>query len=205
VYVDDWNPLTAIDAVPATLMTTRLMNEYTVNPAVEASTAWIVTFPTKWGYVDPRIVGLTARAPFTEIFDGAEGKGKSCDEVVGAYWDREENQIRGNIDFSPLPPGKAFSLCYEANVVAFGDSPVVANTVTPFDLATGYKNGWAAFGFNGANMTLTGSDDTFTGLPAIGFRATRLGNSNVGIGASYETAVEHKYDRMISGQPAGTY
>jgi hypothetical protein len=214
VYVDNWNPANAIDAVSAILMTSRLMNEYTVNPAVEAATAWVVTFPTKWGYVDPRVVGTTVRAPFTNLFSdgdailtgaGAGTTGKSCDTVVGSYWDREEQKIVGNVDFSPLPPGTAFELCYEANVVTFGSTTSDANTVTNFPLATGFTSGWSAFGFNAATMTLTGSATTFSGLPAIGFRATKLGNSNVGVGASYQTSVEHKYDRLVSGQPQGTY
>lgn len=45
-----------VDAVSATFMHENLMNEYTIDENLSASTEWIITFPTKSFYVDDRIL-----------------------------------------------------------------------------------------------------------------------------------------------------
>ncbi|BAO43430.1 conserved hypothetical protein [Thiolapillus brandeum] len=205
VYADAW--ATGEDAVSAVLMASALMNEYTVNPATEASTAWIVTFPTKTLYVN----GGAARAPFTHTFAGdTDGDGVACEEIGVSLWNREEQQreVTGSL-VSPPPPSQTLSLCYEANVIQFGDSSNVfsaENTVTRFnDSALPGNTGWGKISFTAAAHTMTSLNGTvYNGLPVIGFKATVLGNSNVGVGASYAAAVNHAYERSIVGQPAFT-
>lgn len=206
VFEDNW--AVGQDAVSAVLMASSLLNEYSANPATEASTAWIVTFPTKNRYVDPALVAAP-RAPFTSVFrESAAGleDGKACEEITITNWDREEQQkeITGST-VSPRPPQARVSLCYEANVIQFGDdSDVFSAENTEIDLATSGLPGvagWTRMGFTSdANHAMTGSTNTFAGLPVIGFKATVLGNSNVGIGASYAAAVNHAYERSVSGQ-----
>ncbi len=205
VYADAWT--TGEDAVSAVLMASALMNEYTVNPATEASTAWIVTFPTKSLYVN----GVTARAPFTHTFAGdTDGDGKACEEIGMTIYDREEGQLSPDGSLvSPPPPTQTLSLCYEANVVQYGDSSDVfsaENTEIRFgNSALPGNAGWAKMTFNAAAHTMTSLNGTvYNGLPVIGFKATVLGNSNVGVGASYAAAVNHAYERSIVGQPAFT-
>ena len=205
VYADAWN--TGEDAVSAVLMASALMNEYTVNPATEASTAWIVTFPTKTLYVN----GGAAVAPFTHTFAGdTDGDGKACEEIGMTIYDREEGQLSPDGSLvSPPPPTRTLSLCYEANVVQFGDSSDVfsaANTEIRFgDTALPGTSGWAKMTFNAPAHTMTSANGTvYNGLPVIGFKATVLGNSNVGVGASYAAAVNHAYERSIVGTPAYT-
>jgi hypothetical protein len=215
-------PRNPVDAVSAVLASNRLINQYTVNPAVEGETDWVVTFPTKWYYVNN---GTDfAYRPFTSVFYNSSdtkspvNNGKACEAGIKQYFDREEAYVQGDVDFSPLPPGSSFDLCYEANVLNFGDSDVLSsqNVSTEFTLATGFNNGWASIGFadddqtsvwSSANTLVTNAGrrldstdgDVYHGLPAIGYRATRLLNGNVGVGAAYAVSDEHAYDRYVSG------
>ena len=211
VWEDTW-PV-GEDAVSAVLMASSLLNEYSANPATEASTAWIVTFPTKSKYVDPALVAAP-RAPFTSVFRASAAgleDGKACEEITITDWNREEAQkeITGST-VSPRPPQAKVSLCYEANVIQFGDdSDVFSAANTESTLATSGLPGvagWTRIGFTSDPAhTMSGSANTYNGLPVIGFKATVLGNSNVGIGASYAAAVNHAYERSISGQGLTTF
>lgn len=213
VYEDNWT--TGTDAVSAVLMASALLNEYTANPATEASTAWIVTFPTKSKYVDPDPAygpAVPPRAPFTSVFrESAVGllDGKACEEVTITSWDREEAQKEATgSTVSPRPPQAKVSLCYEANVIEFGDDSNVfsAENTTSLLTTSGLPGvaGWTRIGFAIDPLhAMTGSNNTYIGLPVIGFKATVLGNSNVGEGASYAAAVNHAYERSVSGSSAG--
>ena len=207
VYEDNW--ASGTDAVSAVLMASALLNEYSANPATEAETAWIVTFPTKSKYVDPNETATPPVAPFTSVFaPSAVGleDGMACEEITITSWDREEAQKEATgSTVSPRPPQQSVSLCYEANVIEFGDdSNVFSAANTTSKLATAGLPGvagWTKIGFTSdPQHVLTGSTNTYYGLPVIGFKATVLGNSNVGVGASYGSAVNHAYERMISGQ-----
>jgi len=209
IYSDAWT--TGEDAVSAVLMASAVMNEYTVNPEAEASTAWVVTFPTKSLYVNPAVAPFTATAPFTHTFAGdTDGDGVACEEIGMTIYDREEGQLSPDGSLvSPPPIEETLSLCYEANVIQFGDTSDVfsaANTEIRFgNSALPGTAGWAKMSFTAAPHTMTSVNGTvYTGLPVIGFKATVLGNSNVGVGASYAAAVNHAYERSIVGTPAFT-
>jgi len=202
VYEDAW--LYGEDAVTAVLQADVVMNEFTVNPVVSADTDWVVTFPTKRFYTDSQVWrGYTK--PFSSNFPMA---GVACETVTAVYFDREEQLITGDTDFSPMPDGATFDLCYEANVINFEGSNTLSseNVDTEFNLADGFVSGWAAFGFLEIEHELVAlSGRTYEGLPAIGFRATRLMNSNVGVGAAYGVSEQHKYERTIWGGPVPDY
>ena len=211
---DSWT--TGIDAVSATLMAVSAINEYTVNPAVFGETDWVLTFPTKFAYVDQKDpAGLPDNVlPFSDIFvttDASElspyNNGKACESGVKQYFDREERFVQGDVDFSPLPPGSAFEICYEANVINFGASDVLAseNVDVDFTLVSGFNSGWASIAFPAettigeeAHYMDSLGGTRFEGLPMVGFRATRILNSNVGVGAAYAVSDEHKYRRIIT-------
>ncbi len=240
-----------VDSVSAVLMAQKVINEYTVNPAVGATTDWVVTFPTKGFYqvsptcedsegneVDesgnaymPGDEGVTCSGeaidPFNALYD-ADPQEQACETYAPMYYDRNERfdiepPVTGEEGpvFSPAVPGippelpTYVGLCYEANVVSFVnndvdesvfDADVIRGT---FALADGYAAGWASMDLStyvstasgsvdvSAN-TMTGSSNTYVGLPVIGFAATRLGNSNVGVGAAYANTIPHRYVRSIS-------
>ena len=192
LYVDAWD--FGVNAVSAVLMADRIFQEYSVNPNVEAETAWVVSFPTKHEHVDLDVV---QRQPFTREFED----GISCDPVSYLIWDREEENVEGDEPgFSPMPPSEQALLCYETNVINFNGGNPLSSGETSVNFDSGFKNGWGVLGFRGVAHKMTSlNGNTHYGLPVIGFRTTRLGNSNVGIGAAYSVANEFKYRRTVSG------
>ena len=212
-----------VDALSSVLMAGTVLNEYSVNPATEAETAWVVTFPTKSHYVDPKFVADVKIAanegaadgwhvddrgnpkpypPFTTIFDG-----KACEPVSFKVSGRDGEQVL--VSASGVSPRQAdaegASLCYGVNVIQFGSTSNVfeaKNTVTRIsDEALPAPSGWMSLDFAGNGHEMKGrgygwSKATYEGLPVIGFKATVMGNSNVGIGASYALATSHGYKRI---------
>lgn len=193
VYNDTW--ATAIDAVSAILMTDAVKNEYTVNTAVAGSTDWVITFPTKRAYVN----GAT-RAPFTSLWSTTNLT--ACETTTTAYWDREEQQVSSGILPSPQPADARLQLCWEANVVNIGSgSDVLGSDMLDVTMDVSYNNGWINMRFNEAGHVMNNGgagNPYYQGLPAIGFRASRLGNTNVGVGAAYAVGDEHAYDRVLT-------
>ena len=184
-----------IDAVSAVMLATNVMNDFTVNPAVGGETGWIVTFPTKWGYADDQVVGSTARAPFTTTFDSAP-EGQACEEIGVIAYDREEGMVTpSGIDFSPSPIAPGINLCYEVNVIQFGESNVLSaeNTAMGFNNIPG-NNGWV-------DIDMTRNGVATSGLPVIGFSASVIGNAGVGVGAAYGTSNPHAYIRSAATAP----
>ena len=192
IIYDVWP--TGIEAVSASLMTQTLVQEYTVNQNVEAESAWVVSMPTKAYHVD---LGLGALAPFTEAFH----EGHSCDDVAYRIFNREEGAVnKEGGDFSPMPEPLRDEICYETNVLNWNESDMFSSTLVADTITTPFRNGWATLKFDGRNNKMVApSGNTYYGLPAIGFKATRLLNSNVGVGAAYNTSSEHRYARIISG------
>lgn len=195
-------------AVSAVLMAETVMNEFTINPAVDGETAWVVTFPTKWWFSDENFTGseTVARPPFTDVFelyDELDPDGQACETIGVSAYDREETAQEGSdIDFSPAPTTPGIKLCYEVNVIQFGDSNVMsaANTVLTYNNLPGEK-GWVAIDMFGEDNdhVLQSVNNEYRGLPVIGFSASTIGNAQVGVGASYGTSNDHKYHRTISG------
>ena len=188
------------DAVSGLLMSESLFTVYTVNPGVDATSEWNVTFPTKRFYTD--LDG--DKQPFTSTF-GADG---ACETVGVNYWNRETASTGAN---------DQLDLCYVANIVRIVRAGGESNIFQPewvgvdFELADAdYPNGWAEIDF----VTLaedaetppvtddyvdhimeSGGGSIYAGLPAIGFSASRLGNKNVGVGAAYAATSAHRYAR----------
>ena len=72
----------ARDAVSATIMRQNLMNEYMLETPTASGTDWVITFPTKFAYVN---VGTGAAvAPFNANFNN----GLSCDSFTATAWSR---------------------------------------------------------------------------------------------------------------------
>jgi hypothetical protein len=189
-------PLTmanGLDAFSSLFMTDALINDYVIDPDIDALTDWIVTFPTKKDY--------DGDDPFTTAWTGPETR--ACEIVEVALWDREEAfeppPSEGPV-FSPAPPGvppDTFSLCTEVNVLTFGDgSAVEASELIRYGLPlVEYTEGWAVLSLiNTGSSELVGSE-TLTGLPALGFAVFEYTNNFLDGGtvkANYEAAVDHK-------------
>ena len=219
VYQTDWSPsgpaYWGVNAVSATMMASSIMNGYSFNPDNEAESAWVITFPTKWAYSDVTSDAAVV-APFTEAFnDDPNPLGQACEEFTFHVWNREEYDgdiPDEDVDFSPQPPGvdpTKHYLCYEVNVLQFGDSNVFSAANTKVSVTNLPDNkGWMklmftdAHSMGDADMSTNVEGHVFDGLPVIGFKAKVLGNGQLEGAGSYASAVDHVYERVISGGDA---
>ena len=118
---DAWvNP---VDAVSAVLMRSNVMNEWSINPGLGVESYWVVSFPTKFHYVDPNaqptaaeiadmVSGGPANAPYNlPAFVGViavppavtqpvppfstlwTDTNRSCDTVTFRVYDRMEGSV----------------------------------------------------------------------------------------------------------------
>ena len=194
-----------VDAVTAVLMANAVSNEYVLDVGSKSQTTWILTFPTKFAYVN----GTDAPfLPFTEKYVTKVG---ACEPFYGVVFDREEAspEIITGTDFSPQPkPGAGPTLCWEAQSVGFGTSNVFGSAnhanVSTTNPSSGvvYRNGWSVFAFNNpagdnehylspgegntnvvdltaSNGPTSGATVTYYGLPVIGFAAQTFQNDAV--------------------------
>jgi hypothetical protein len=78
-----------VDAISATFMHEYTMNEFNQNPALNAASEWIVTFPTKNWYVDPSVVDLIQETWIPKISDSGCGgwiPGEPFPSRHGPFW-----------------------------------------------------------------------------------------------------------------------
>ncbi len=224
----DWGD--SVIAVGAALTKYQVMNEYVIDGDANARSEWVLTFPTKRFHTD----GVEeAIPPFTNTWGtvldpaGVEELGVgACEPVQFSIWDREE--LLGTTDpgtgdgpgFSPpgppTPEEAPFSLCYEANVIRFGDSEDLPDSteilgepqrdlgfvnINPYALGLGGE-GWVRFQFNNESIE-SASGDTYVGLPAIGFWAVSFRNDSIVddagdvIRANYGNTVDHRGSRRV--------
>ncbi len=206
-----------VDAVSFVFMHDQLMNQYSIGGVAAAATEWVITFPTKHFYVYEETSGsATALAPFTAAWDG-DGACEAV-ELEGIY-DREETTIvpppPGETDPivspapppPPVPPIQLFELCYETNVIRFGDLDSAGETTeilgsknfTNFDVP--FSDGWVQIELDDyADQGGAQSRDALgglEGLPVTGFAVQKFGNANAdaGLAAFYGGLYEHKGTR----------
>jgi hypothetical protein len=188
VYNSLWTASTA-DPVSAVLMHDHIMNEFVLDEGTRSGTDWVVTMPTKRFYV-ANGTGTPARL-FQRNFNKTDG---ACDDVDINIYDREESTTSTPLDFSPPPPTQRNSICWEANVITFNNTNVLASTNVA-NVPTTFENGWLDVGFfpssvTGAVHTLpndativtdifansTVGPATYVGLPVIGFAVQSFTN-----------------------------
>lgn len=216
-------PSRPIDAVSALFMQNNIFNEYVLGGGGDASTDWVLTFPTKKYYVDKLIVGVTARAPFVEVFNG------TSDVEVGLFpFDREEGNpgaCTGSDSDNPNC-GVCFSPCddttfnppilsYEAQVISFQSaadfaadptSPVLGSQLTSnVDVRADFLNqGWMRVALNPITephlLEASSEGEVFAGLPTTGFAMTNYVNDNAAPNtlANYAGLWHHKGSRSCA-------
>jgi hypothetical protein len=207
VLTSTWGTAENVRPVSAVLMHRNVMNEYSVETVLNAGTDWVVTFPTKRLHLGgaPTVKVSAATEPFTQklTVNGA------CEPVDMNYYDREEARPVSSVDFSPLPPTGVNSLCWEANVITFKNSKVLASALVQNNVDVLYQNGWLNLGFSALGHKMTSIDTsvngvgavsaTYYGLPATGFAVQRWINGNVGGALSnYGGSYVHKYRNAVT-------
>jgi len=204
VLITDWSATSNnVDAVSAILMHNNVYNEFVLEPATQSGTDWVLTFPTKRDYV---FVGSGAAQ---KLFESNFNNG-SCDAVSLTFYDREEREVTVQSGFSPPPPTKFDSFCWEANVVSYRypstkAAPAVSAVLGSknfYSQGTDFSAGWVAINLTSANVapgrhrligggstvfnTKTGqtiglTTTTFNGLPVIGFAAITFENGTLSL------------------------
>ncbi|MEP6882288.1 MAG: hypothetical protein ABI866_09860 [Dokdonella sp.] len=219
-------PSRPIDALSALFMQNNIFNEYVLGGGGDASTDWVLTFPTKKFYVDKLIVGATARAPFVKVFNG------TSDVQVGLFpFDREEGNPGSctgsdadnpncGVCFSPCDDN-SFSpptLSFEAQVITFKSaadfdadptSPVLGSQLTSnVDVRADFlSQGWMRIALNPTSephaLVASSEGEVFSGLPTTGFAMTNYVNDNAAPNtlANYAGLWHHKGSRSCA---AGT-
>jgi hypothetical protein len=207
---------TGREAISAVLSHSNVMNEYSVEAAISSGTDWVVTFPTKNLHVNRftdlnQDVTTTPAPPFTMKARTATNGTTwlACEPVSLTIYDREEQTPNSVVDFSPQPV-TGNSLCFEANVITFSNSSVLASSLVPLNVTTAFTSGWMNLGFNGTNQSLTNTNNTtfnagtattatYYGLPAVGFAVEKYVNGNVGgVLSNYGGSFIHKYVQTIT-------
>jgi hypothetical protein len=184
IFISNWpTPLyNPADPVSAVLMHDHVMNEYVLDAATHSQTDWVITFPTKRFYV---LTG-TGSAPklFQRNFNDGAG---ACDDITLNIYDREEHTTSSPVTFSPPPPVPGVAICWEANVITFNNSNLLASSNNS-NINTGNSNGWLNLSFKTTTSTtyhtLSNATDTshvsltfstpaqtrtYLGLPLVGF------------------------------------
>jgi hypothetical protein len=195
VFTSAWSASTA-DPVSAVLMHDHVMNEYVLDAPTKSGTDWVITFPTKRFYIRTG-TGLAPQLFQRNFNDGAG----SCDDVSLNIYDREEKTTSTPVTFSPPPPTPGNSICWEANVVTFNNSNVLASFNTA-NINTSFEHGWLNLGFfpqsitgtvhtlantntavtNIGGSTSSGNIATYFGLPLIGFMVESFTNGTLVVG-----------------------
>ena len=183
-----------LDAFSALFMTDVIVNDYVIDPDIDALTDWVITMPTKKQY--------DGTSPFTAAWNLTN----ACEPVTIELWDREEApELPGTEGpvFSPAPPAPpgppGFSICTEVSVITFGDgSAIEASDKIRYGLPNvEFTEGWASVRLvqSVANEIASDNNGILTGLPATGFAVFEYTNNFLDGGtvkANYEAAVEHK-------------
>lgn len=176
-------------ATSAVLATQSLFNEVQTEDVIKAETDWVVTFPTKKYFTN----AAEASAPFTEAYDSEVETDTACETVNLTRFDRNSNKTVSTGTFVPEGSGIDGELCGSVSVMSFHPNSAlnVANT-TAVDYP--YQVGGATIEMT---QTLPADDNgvTVSGLPVIGFAATRIVNGPM----SYGYAQEHKTLTVTSG------
>jgi hypothetical protein len=208
-----------VDAVSAVFMADSIQNEFIAGGGLGANTDWIVTFPTKRFYTDPRY-GASVRSPFVEQF---RAPGQSNVLLNVAIHDREEGRSTYFDGCNGCPGVPLPILAYEVNVVSFLSTPAQGSVSGVFGSNLAYLNilpfgedGYVALDLasgDGETHSLPGGVDAqgmpvvLRGLPVAGFMAYNIINSNAqpGMLANYGGAFPHRTTfSCVGGQSCST-
>jgi hypothetical protein len=191
------------DPMAYTAMVSKVMavkavhNDYATDPAIEASTDWVFSFPTKrfsvaFDYVQSKpVYNLMTGYEGTEFFSDANSTfkdAKACSDQVFTFYDRDETSK--SVGDNVLAASAYVKLCGAVATVPFGTSPVSAIgasiTAEP-TVNRAFVNGWGRID----------TSNGYTGTPVFGsaFIRARNANASPGVSGNYGINSGHKYLR----------
>jgi hypothetical protein len=153
-----------VQALNSMIMATEVMNDYVTDPAIAATTDWVLTFPTKTFHV----AGLydSTIEPFSERWN----EQTACEDTWFTSIDREESNApitppgSSAPDFSPAPqstdpddPDRDLPLCFETNIIQFATESAAGNSsvAVGVNALLDANDGWATISFDPAELDET--------------------------------------------------
>lgn len=200
-----------VDAVSALLMQASFSNDFVTESTVDASTDWVITFPTKHLYINDGV----ARAPFSSVWSAEESA--ACEPSIADYFDREAREDDREPSLLSAGGRPVFlggplvvDLCAQANVLGFNTARLLEaaserNGVV-VSSRSGFVNGWVTITFEDDRPSLNAGDFAFKGLPVIGFALQRYVNGSIAASfdtqpvlANYVGVIAHKGRVVVEG------
>lgn len=208
-YTNVSGPATQVNLLNATLSTRSIINEFLTNSAINSTSDWVLSMPTRrysvaWDYFASPAArvynsGVTAfTASNTTVID----KQICVTGVTGTSYDQEENTAinpGASVIISPILPGQptSFLICGEASVLSFNNgepaqtglmtspSGTLRATVARSTIENGYVAGWTKLATPG---------NANAGLPILGFDAVRAtaGSHTFGATLNHRTNLVNK-------------
>ena len=175
------------EAVSALFMASTAWGDFYVDPAMGASTAWLLSMPTRHAHVAELPGSLlgedgSAAAPFTAAFDGGAG----CEDAASRRWDLDGISVDDTLS-PPLPP---VELCAQTQLLGVSDAgPIVSAS----------EAGRVRLDFTPGHELALPGDVLLRGLPVVGLRLSRFVNENVqdGVLANYTLGEPLSLDRAV--------
>lgn len=200
LFITEWatgNASAPVDPVSAVLSRVSLLNTYSTNAAVGATSSWVVTLPTKSYYFRGNAAA--------KLFPSALSAVGSCIPISMEAWNGEEGVVSAQV-FAGTTQNQ---ICWESSVLNFGasaalgvgnsyrvavDSNADGNARLSFGAGTGLSTNGAITTIVSPSATATTRTNVFfSGLPALGFQVNRLGDIN----RPYPSLYDHRGDVEI--------
>ncbi len=184
------NPLQQASMLSMSVATRRIINEYLTNSAINATTDWVLSSPTRRYSValnyatGARVYSVLTPTEFYTSANTVVLNRQICvNGSTPSYWDQEEGAPTSPtaVVISPNTPDAPIVFCGEANVLAINNgaatvpSGTLKATVARSALDTGsFKAGWASFSSVGlgAGLPIMGSAFERATAPTGTFGAT---------------------------------
>lgn len=213
------------EALSALLGHNSIVNDYVLDPSLNANTNWVLTFPTIRDFIVSRPQGSTTehmvQLPFTHPYTRQDFP---CAQFVFEYWNRDTDRdvvekYESGFDLVTPPPPP--TLCSASNVVSFsGKTNILSsdksgeNINYSINIKHRFQEGWAKLKFSylderpmvgrpgvKGQQTAGISAVTVQGLPVIGIAIQKYVNNYViksGAIANYSIALKHSFTTNIS-------
>ncbi len=223
LFVDSYiqNPMTGeviksswargIDAVSALFMSDQISDNLARDLAINATTEWLVGFPTKRFYTDGPLVGPQAIPPFLDLYLVADpNQDGACEDIRSQSYTRDAEP-------GEAAPGATLTLCHGNNIVRFpglsNGSIFNSGLLAVDEPMTQIEKGWVKFdlGTNPVSMMdrqlVDEEGRVYHGLPVIGYSVQTIRN-NISFGpdvvGNYGSITKHRTKQRIDPVPAGS-
>jgi hypothetical protein len=207
-YTNTNDPKTQVANLSLAIATKSVINEFLTASAINATTDWVLSMPTRrysvaYDYKNDTTVYTAITPSFFDSTNTQVIERQICvKDITSTSYDQEENTAGAkdvNVVISPKPEGETgnFLICGEASVLAFNSgesapanalvtsaSGTLKATVARSTVENTYLAGWSSLATPGIGGA---------GLPILGYEAIRATSAPNTFGAT----LEHRTDRVV--------